>query len=110
MKEHTQYSPCLACPRGMDVRGCEDKRCPVWRKWFLAKWDRLHRYPRLVMEYSVPLPVGVPLGGRYYAAPHQVRAYLEKDPCQGCECPSNLCATPCRVRRAWDRAKGELLQ
>ena len=110
MKDYTQNSPCLACPRGIDVRGCEDKRCPVWRKWFLARWDRLHRYPRLAMEYSVPLPVGVPLGGRYYAAPHQVRAYLEKNPCQGCECPSNLCETPCRVRRAWDRAKGELLQ
>ena len=105
MKEFTSSSPCLTCPRGMDIRSCEDKRCPVWRKWFLSRWDRIHRYPRLVMERSEPVPVGVILGGRHYAAPHQVKAYLQNDPCNGCSCPGELCSTPCRVRKAWDHAR-----
>lgn len=110
MNDHSQHSPCLNCPKGMDPAYCEDKRCSIWRKWFLSRWERLHQYPRLVMEYSVPVPLGIPLGGRHYAAPHQVRAYLETDPCKRCACSVDLCTAPCRVRRAWDHAVKEVLQ
>lgn len=109
MRKHTNLSPCLTCPKGMDIRSCEDKRCTVWRKWFLSRWDRIHRYPRLVMEQSEPVPVGVPLGGRYYATPHQVRSYLQNDPCGGCGCLGSLCDTPCRIKKAWEQAK-EMVQ
>lgn len=102
-------SPCLRCPRGKDIRTCEDKRCAVWRKWFLARWDRIHRYPRLVMERSESVPAGVPLGGNYYASPHQVKSYLENDPCDKCFCPAELCVTPCKARKAWERTK-EMVQ
>ena len=109
MRGYVDHNPCLICPKGMDVRSCEDKRCTVWRKWFLSRWDRIHRYPRLVMEQSESVPVGVPLGGRYYAAPHQVKSYLQNDPCDKCSCSADLCVTPCKVRMAWEQAK-EMVQ
>ena len=68
----------------------------------------IHRYPRRQMEQAELKPVGVSVGGTRYAAPHQVQAYLQKDPCKECMCPKDLCTTPCRVRRAWEEAKGEV--
>ncbi len=102
-------SPCLSCSRVPDPRACDNKNCRQWQQWFLGRWDLIHRYPRKQMDNAVLKPVGVPLGGRHYAAPHQVQAYLQKDPCEKCVCPKELCSTPCRVRRAWEEAKGETL-
>ena len=100
-------SPCLCCTRVADPRACDNKNCTQWRLWFLGRWELIHRYPREHMEAVQLKPVGVPVGGRHYAAPHQVKAYLQKDPCATCVCPKDLCTSPCRVRRAWEEAKGE---
>lgn len=103
-------SPCLTCLRSECAEQCEDKRCPQWRRWFIGRWEQLCRYPRQVLERSAPQPVGVVIGGQHYAAPHQVLAYLNTDPCASCECyGSPECKTPCRVRRAWVRARKEAL-
>ena len=100
-------SPCLSCTRVRNPRACDDKTCKAWQAWFLSRWELIHRYPRQQMEQAELKSVGVNVGGRHYAAPHQVRAYLQTDPCQTCKCPKDLCATPCRVRRAWEEAKKE---
>lgn len=106
MTVHKQPSPCLCCQRVADPRNCDNKNCVQWRQWFLARWELIRRYPRQHMEDAVLKPVGVPVGGRHYAAPHQVKTYLQTDPCQACICPRDLCSTPCRVRRAWEETKG----
>ena len=56
-----------------------------------------------------PVKEGVVIGGVRYAMPHRVKGYLEKDPCEGCRCPRDLCVVPCRVKRDWDGAR-KLLQ
>ena len=37
-------SPCKSCWRGEDGETCECKTCPVWRAWWLARWDLIHKY------------------------------------------------------------------
>lgn len=101
-------SPCLSCTRVKDPRNCENKNCMRWQKWFLGRWELIHNYPRAKMEQAQLQPVGVPLGGRYYAAPHQVKAHFDTDPCKKCLCPKDLCTSPCRVKRAWEEAKEEV--
>ena len=104
-----QLSPCLCCTRVPDPRACDNKNCRQWRQWFLGRWELIRRYPRQQMDTAVLKPVGVSVGGRRYAPPHQVKAYLQKDPCKECICPKELCNAPCRVRRVWEEAKGETL-
>lgn len=96
-----RVSPCLCCTRVADPRGCDNKDCRVWRAWFVDRWDSLRRQPRLSMESVPTRPVGVSIGGVRYAAPHQVSRYLEKDPCDGCLCPRDLCVLPCKIKRQW---------
>lgn len=108
MQTEKNPSPCLRCTRVADPRNCENKNCQLWRKWFLHRWAQIHNYPRQKMEQVKLEPVGVVLGGKHYAAPHQVQQYLSKDPCQDCLCPKDLCSTPCGVRRAWENAKREV--
>lgn len=100
-------SPCLGCRKVSDPRACEDKQCPDWQKWFLQRWSLIHSYHRRQMENAQLKPVGVTIGGKPYAAPHQVSKYLHTDPCTACLCPKELCSEPCRVRRAWDEARQE---
>ena len=59
------------------------------------------------MEQAVLEPVGVNIGGTVYAAPHQVKNYVNSDPCEKCVCPKELCTEPCKVRRAWEEARKE---
>ncbi len=108
MKAYKYPSPCLSCSRVQDPRMCDNKNCKPWRQWFLDRWALIHSYPRRQMEQAELKPVGVNVGGKHYAAPHQVRAYLKKDPCQDCVCPKELCSSPCRVRRAWEETKKEV--
>lgn len=107
-KGNQNPSPCLSCTRVKDPRNCDNKLCQPWRQWFLRRWDMIHRYPREQMDKGQRKPVGVPLGGRHYAAPHQVEAYRNNDPCKTCLCPKDLCTTPCRHKRAWEQAKGDV--
>lgn len=100
-------SPCLGCTRVPDPENCTDKKCGIWRAWFVEQWDQLRQFPRQKMDAPAQ-PLGVELGGRHYAAPHQVQAYLQKDPCDGCHCPRDLCAVPCRAKEAWDTASEEV--
>lgn len=105
--EQVRVSPCLGCTRVENPEECENKKCKPWQAWFLGRWELIHQYSRRQMDNSVPQPAGVPLGGRHYALPHQVEAYLGADPCEDCQCPKDLCTSPCRVRRAWKEARKE---
>ena len=100
--------PCLNCRRVDDPLACDNKCCKVWQKWFCESWDRLRRQPRLSRE-AKPVRAGTDIGGVRYALPHQVDDYLDRDPCEGCLCPRDLCGIPCRVKRDWLRTK-ELIQ
>ena len=99
-------SPCLTCTRVADPENCTDKTCRAWQAWFLQQWEQ----SRIRLRQLKDLPVkkaGVAIGGRRYAAPHQVRAYLRKDPCGDCLCPAGLCKSPCRKRRVCEDCIGE---
>ena len=103
-----KLSPCGYCTRVADPRECENKNCMLWRKWYIDRWDAMRAAVRVHMD--VPgQPVGVCVSGTHDAAPHQVTAYLEADPCESCLCPRSLCTTPCRTRISWDRARQEVL-
>lgn len=39
-------SPCVCCARVDDPEDCENKRCAVWRQWFLAQWGQTTRILR----------------------------------------------------------------
>ena len=101
-------SPCLFCKLVADPRACEDKSCKLWQEWFLQRWEMIHAYPRKHMEQAELKPVGVNIGGTYYAAPHQVRRYRDTDPCESCVCPKELCSMPCPLKRAWEEACKEV--
>ena len=102
-----KMSPCVTCRRVKEPSDCENKNCQVWRQWFIGRWDQLRSYPRQQQEKPAE-PLGVPLGGRHYAAPDQVHAYLKNDPCETCLCPRDLCVIPCRARIAWESARNEV--
>ena len=99
--------PCRVCYQVSDPVACENKNCKVWREWFIAKWDQRRQQLRQVMEQE-PVPVqGVPLGGRQYYHPEQLRRYFEKDPCKICWLAECLCEEPCPFKKDWEDAKEE---
>ena len=102
-----RVSPCLCCTRVSDPENCENKGCVPWRKWFLARWEILHAYPRWVKEQKGE-PAGVCIGGQHYAPPGLLEGYLQKDPCDGCVCTWEQCTTPCRARQRWVMVKREV--
>lgn len=101
------FSPCLICTRVQSPQDCENKNCKAWQKWFLGRWAAIRAYPRVMMDYAKREPVGIVVSGQHYAAPHQVEAYRRNDPCKGCLCPKDLCDTPCRQKKAWQKAVAE---
>lgn len=105
---NTNLSPCISCTRVKDPRNCENKNCQYWRRWYIARWEQLRSQLRASMEQK-PEPVGVSISGRTYAAPHQVQAYLEQDPCNKCLCPKDLCRIPCNLKLNWLAARKEVL-
>ena len=36
-------SPCLNCTRVKDPKNCENKNCPVWREWFIRRWEEMRK-------------------------------------------------------------------
>ena len=40
MEKFQNDSPCLRCKRTYSPALCEDKRCGIWRQWFLARWAK----------------------------------------------------------------------
>ena len=94
-------SPCVGCVRMKDPQMCADKTCREWQRWFVQQWEQTRQSFRQAKERPQPV-VGVNVGGRYYAAPHEVRNYLRCDPCGCCQCPKELCHTPCRKRLVWE--------
>lgn len=94
-------SPCYSCTRVRDPQNCENKLCKDWQAWFIDRWETMREHIRLEMELTQTRELGVPLGGNRYANPHQIREYLENDPCDRCQCPKNICHTPCPVKIAW---------
>lgn len=108
-KLHNYPNPCLTCTRVADPESCENKTCRDWKQWFINRWEWIRAYPYYQMNEAEHKPVGVPLGGRHYAHPVQVQAYLAEDPCKNCSCPQDVCIVPCRIRKAWEKAKEEVL-
>lgn len=108
-KNNKNMSPCLRCTRVANPQNCENKRCTVWQKWFLQQWAVIHAYPRRREELASLRPVGVSLGGRVYALPHQTGKFLQTDPCRDCICTEDVCQEPCRMRKLWERARREAL-
>ena len=106
-KNEKYPSPCLRCTRVPDPRNCDNKRCQPWRQWFLDRWELLRSVPRQQMEQVVLTPNGSSIGGTRYTPPSQLQTYLRTDPCKACLCPKDLCTSPCRIRRAWEEAKGD---
>lgn len=100
-----QDSPCLQCTRVLNPADCDNKHCAAWKKWFIQNWESIHRYPRRHMEQATLKPMGVPLGGRFYAHPHRVRAYRETNPCESC-CAKAVCSAPCKVYTIWKNEGG----
>jgi len=96
-------SPCLGCNRVPDPDNCDNKNCMLWRRWFLHRWSGIHSYIRRQMDGPAQRE-GTGIGGQRYALPHRVRDYLDRDPCTGCSCSSDLCPTPCRARQRWASA------
>ncbi len=103
--KHPLPTPCRGCTRVPRPVLCENKACPVWRRWFEGAWEDMRTYPRRQMEETVSL--GILIGGRRYLPPEQLRAYLKNDPCGSCGCPRELCKTPCRIKNVWENAKKE---
>ena len=101
-------SPCLNCTRVREPQNCENKTCKDWQAWFIDRWESMREYVRAEMEKAPTEESGVPLGGRQYASPHRVQAYLRKDPCEACLCPRDVCHAPCPVKIAWVEKKKEV--
>ena len=99
-------SPCLGCLRVADPENCADKTCRIWQRWFLEKWEQTRQSIRQAKDRPGAM-AGVNVGGVHYAAPDQVRSFLENDPCSDCLCPRDLCQKTCYKRRLWDKCKGE---
>ena len=97
--------PCRGCTQVRDPASCENKKCLRWQQWFIKRWDRFHTYPRQMMDRTVPL--GIPIGGRRYLHPDQLREYIQNNPCEKCSCTKDLCHAPCRVKTIWEKAKKE---
>lgn len=102
-------SPCMRCTRVADPRGCDNKDCVRWRRWYIQKWEDMRFSVRADMEKVRTEPAGVCIGGNFYSQPHRVRGYLQKDPCDGCLCPRDVCVLPCAVKRSWLRAREDVL-
>ena len=105
---NNRISPCMGCTRVEDPRACENKNCQLWQKWFIARWEGMRKAVLMQMHTAPRETAGVPLGGRRYAGPHQVRAYLRTDPCSGCVCDKDLCYEPCPSRRSWEMARRDV--
>ena len=108
MKMRENVSPCLSCCRVKVPSDCENKNCRQWRQWFTENWERVRNSPALQRELRKPGVETVNIGGTRYVHPDRVREYLEKDPCESCPFPSELCVSPCPARRAWMETKKEV--
>ena len=100
-------SPCLTCTRVRDPQNCESKVCKEWRAWFIARWEAMRANVAKSIHHAPVEEHGVPLGGRRYASPHRVQAFIKNDPCKTCYCPKDMCTRPCLLRLAWEQRKGE---
>ena len=103
-------SPCLTCTRVKDPKNCENKTCKDWQAWFIDRWESMRENLRAQMEEAKLEEQGVPLGGHRYAPPHQLRHYLETDPCQDCNYPKDQCSSPCPLRKIWEQHRKEVCQ
>ena len=61
-----------------------------------------------MLERERRVQQGVPLGGRQYYHPDDLRRYLEKDPCKACWLAKCSCQASCQLKRNWENAKEEL--
>ncbi len=102
-------SPCMGCVKVANAAECDNKDCALWRKWYIQRWNDMRFSVRGDMERVKREPAGVCIGGNYYSQPHRVKGYLQKDPCDGCLCPRDLCVLPCAIKRSWQSARDNVL-
>lgn len=100
-------SPCLHCTKVRDPNLCENKSCKLWSSWFIGQWETTRRMFRRPLEQAQLQECGVPLGGHRYCSPHQMRNYLQHDPCDACLYPTDLCGVPCPARLHWQTCRKE---
>ena len=102
--KHTKPSPCLTCTRVTDPQACENKRCARWRQWFMGRWALIYAYGQL---YLHPLDPAASSGSIGMKAPAEDFQQTGADPCDSCICERDMCAAPCRTKRAWLREQEE---
>ena len=101
-------SPCLCCTRVRDPECCENKSCKDWQAWFQDRWESMRENVRNQIKESPTVEVGIPLGGHFYVPPHQIQAYLQKNPCDRCTSPKSLCLEPCSAKARWQKMRNEV--
>jgi uncharacterized protein YeaO (DUF488 family) len=37
-------SPCKTCTKTILPYNCENKSCPEWRNWIIAKWEEYNKF------------------------------------------------------------------
>lgn len=42
-KKNNNQSPCEKCKLVPNPQACDRKICPAWRKWWIARWDKMRR-------------------------------------------------------------------
>lgn len=45
-----KVSPCAGCTRVPDPEDCENKRCALWRQWYIERWGQTRKLLRQVTE------------------------------------------------------------
>lgn len=101
-------SPCLVCKRVRNPKACNNKNCEQWQQWFIGRWETVRQQLQQELARLPQAPAGVNIGGRRYATPHQMREFLQDDPCARCPRNNASCTAPCQVRRVWEQAKREV--
>lgn len=102
-------SPCLICCRVKDPMSCDNKNCVQWQQWFIGRWEATRKQLLSQLDRLPSPPKGVNIGGRRYILPHQIREYLQYDPCAGCSKRGKDCAASCQLRQDWEQTRNEVL-
>ena len=99
-------SPCETCTSVVVPRRCDNKECPVWRAWWLERWEQIRSCVRA--RLNMP-PVEDPAKDKFqYDTPEHVRRYLKEKPCEKCQVPKDLCHGACRSLRRWEEFRKEI--
>lgn len=103
--KHLCADPCCRCTKVADPGCCENAGCTLWQDYFIKRWNQMRENCRKQMDRIPTEPLGVPLGGFYYAPPHLLRKYRQNNPCKTCVI-APPCKEKCRRRTLWEQQGG----